>query len=1195
MAGQRRQRDGVLFGVVAAVSLLAALDLIHLHLLSGQPLSMHSSTPLLWGAIALWSWSLGSVLVPVVAALGTTVTSLGTWLQRRRRLRTRPRLAAAIAVSILCSPPIVVVSWALFQGQGIARHPAIASIGPFLGAPVLFVVVTLFWLLREWIKNRGVTARRIAWIPVLGVLAGLFLADARLFVGLYDYLHLTLSLVALWVGIAMARALHPEWSGPGPSVRRRRLRLLGIGVAGSALGLAALVVLLRAAPEGRSDLIERSLYTSRGISLLSPILPLGSTPSLATEDISFDALEATYLEGLSRPSTPPDQRPDILLFSIDAVNADRFPGRGYNPEVMPNIGALLPTATRFDRAYTTIPETQYAVPSLIMSTTRDVGPDGTVRDLEDTIAAALRPVGYGTYWVYEARDLFQGGGVLNNLDFGGFDGRYGIDEERAFASSERIIEILDAQQDRPLFIWTHIFAPHAPYTPPRQFRLFGNSRSGLYDGELHAADAYVGRVIDYLRERGRLDNTIIIITADHGEWSGEEGRFGHGADVKERTVNIPLLFLGPGIEQGVVVEHPVSIVDIGPTIAELAGAAVPESFEGTSLVPALRGEPLDRGIVVTFTEGHGSTAAILDDYKLVFNRNKTVVRLYNLDHDRAEQHDLATAQPERVRELLAQVAALDLERTVRDRVRSDGTDGAIEHYRDVVLDESAQEAERTLAARALGWIDAPQRTQAIVELLARGETPTLGPSVRQWLAHSLAHAGAGDQAEAAWTLAADDHDLMVRVLALRSLRATPRATAAIEAWAGDANVHVRRAAASLLAGQGARARPDSTVSERLLSDEDDLVRALAVDNLERLRVGDRDAAIRRALGDTSLEVRLAAAERCGRAPAGCLSAVLERISHTDDIGERLSMLNAVTPALDRSPARWTELLDGPPAQRALAYAGLGKTSGDFDQLLLERLDRERDDRARAALIRAAGDRRLKAARTALIRQHGEANFSLGKAATEALFKIGLDGEDVPALLAVFPRATQMQTKVNLLHLFGSIPEIDDPRVYDLAERMRATPMKDHHLMRALVEVYSRLTDPRAERFHVDHVMYTNFGYQFWLYGYSIHPEHPRAGDEIDLKMLWSIRWNQPRNAMNFIHILGGPKQIPIDRSTVAGRPVQQWPRCKIMVDELSIQLPEKARRVRLLTGWTRGRRLNIIYGEHDGQNRAVITSLDLEH
>jgi hypothetical protein len=187
----------------------------------------------------------------------------------------------------------------------------------------------------------------------------------------------------------------------------------------------------------------------------------------------------------------------------------------------------------------------------------------------------------------------------------------------------------------------------------------------------------------------------------------------------------------------------------------------------------------------------------------------------------------------------------------------------------------------------------------------------------------------------------------------------------------------------------------------------------------------------------------------------------------------------------------------------------------------------------------------------------------------------------------------MQTKVNLLHLFGIIEEIDDPRVFEIAERMRATPMKDHHLIRALVEVYSRLTEPRAERFRIDHVMYTNFGYQFWLYGYSMSPEQPRAGEEIDLKLIWSIRWNQPRNAMNFIHIVGGPKQIPLDRRTVAGRPVHSWPRCRIMVDELSLQMPEKGRRIRLMTGWSRGGRLRIVYGEHDNQRRALITSFKL--
>jgi hypothetical protein len=76
--------------------------------------------------------------------------------------------------------------------------------------------------------------------------------------------------------------------------------------------------------------------------------------------------------------------------------------------------------------------------------------------------------------------------------------------------------------------------------------------------------------------------------------------------------------------------------------------------------------------------------------------------------------------------------------------------------------------------------------------------------------------------------------------------------------------------------------------------------------------------------------------------------------------------------------------------------------------------------------------------------------------------------------------------------------------------------------------------------------------------------------------------------------VGGPRQVPINRRVVAGRRVDQWPRCQIMVDDTTFRIPEGARHVRLLTGWTRnGRRLGVVYGEHDGEQRGLIAEFDV--
>jgi arylsulfatase A-like enzyme len=146
--------------------------------------------------------------------------------------------------------------------------------------------------------------------------------------------------------------------------------------------------------------------------------------------------------------------------------------------------------------------------------------------------------------------------------------------------------------DRPLFLYAHFLGPHTPYLeqPPT---LLKRARAGTpeerYAALVERTDAEVGRLLAGLERAGVLERAIVCLTADHGEAFGEHGRMEHGYDLHREALRVPWLLAAPALEVGARFPSPVSLVDLAPTLLELAGAPIPPGFGGRSLVPALRG------------------------------------------------------------------------------------------------------------------------------------------------------------------------------------------------------------------------------------------------------------------------------------------------------------------------------------------------------------------------------------------------------------------------------------------------------------------------------------------------------------------------------------------------------------------------------------------------------------------------------
>lgn len=315
-------------------------------------------------------------------------------------------------------------------------------------------------------------------------------------------------------------------------------------------------------------------------------------------------------------------RPHIVVVLIDTLRADRVGAYGYPRPTTPHLDRLAAQGLLFERAMSVSSWTRPAVASLFTSllpsehgaTTFSTG----LRPDVPTIAESLRAAGYRTlgfsgnhHHVCEKTGLARGFSHWSTIQ------PPANQPWPSAASIEAAVwQDLPAADAGPLFLYVHYMGPHAPYDPAAEFLApfaddaarrqpvataphitnlaVGKARADaterqrltdLYDGEVAAADAALGRLLDGLRQRGFASTSLTIVLSDHGESLGEHDSYSHGVNLFQVSLAVPLVIHDgrrPGTAQRR--REPVDLLDVGPTILAAAGVPVAPAMRGRSLL-----------------------------------------------------------------------------------------------------------------------------------------------------------------------------------------------------------------------------------------------------------------------------------------------------------------------------------------------------------------------------------------------------------------------------------------------------------------------------------------------------------------------------------------------------------------------------------------------------------------------------------
>jgi len=388
-------------------------------------------------------------------------------------------------------------------------------------------------------------------------------------------------------------------------------------------------------------------------------------------------------------SNSPSNSPNIILISIDALRADHLSCYGYHRNTSPNIDRLASQGVLFKNAFSQATWTLPSHTSIFLSQYvwrhKVDNPDKRLGNSSTTLAEILRDRNYTTC-------AFVGGGLLSsrygfNQGFEIFDDRTSGKRRFGQISSymDKLLSWLKSVRNRKFFLFIHTYDVHGPYNPPASYfdlytkgyckgKHLRTSRGiklgklnaseftpeeidyimAVYDGGINYVDAQLGKIFEKLDQLGIDDNTIIIVTSDHGEGFKEHGRLRHGYKSYIELVHVPLIMRGPGIPRNRTYENFVQHIDIAPTILEILNIPQRKEMQGRSLLPLMNNREIEKDFK-TYTWAHSSMSLRTKKWTYIMNHHRPD-ELFDRINDPKEQNNVIEKRP-----LIAQKLREELE------------------------------------------------------------------------------------------------------------------------------------------------------------------------------------------------------------------------------------------------------------------------------------------------------------------------------------------------------------------------------------------------------------------------------------------------------------------------------------------------------------------------------------------------------
>jgi len=385
---------------------------------------------------------------------------------------------------------------------------------------------------------------------------------------------------------------------------------------------------------------------------------------------------------------------NLLYIVIDTLRADHLGPYGYEPPTSPTLDQFAKRSLVFERAYSAAPWTKPSVASMFTSLyppQHRVLSEGTDNQLAlslTTFPEVLQEHGYRTLAISENPHVQPQTGFDQGFDRFERVRGYKTFKGHADTGAEKAIRWLGEPSQDPFFLYLHFLDPHGPYTPLDEFagdflaglpeesgrRLTKGKVGGmidgeelvtqlsegeltyleaLYDAEIREVDAALATLFAFLSDAGHWENTIVLLTSDHGEEFLDHGSIRHGYRLYEESVHVPLMLALPGRPAGRIERVAAQHVDLAPTLLTALGLPVPPVFRGRDLLAAADSPGQEPDVLLsTDWRDIGRWAVRRGDWKLIVHEDQDRRQLFNLGDDPHEQNDLLTQNPDLVEQLL---------------------------------------------------------------------------------------------------------------------------------------------------------------------------------------------------------------------------------------------------------------------------------------------------------------------------------------------------------------------------------------------------------------------------------------------------------------------------------------------------------------------------------------------------------------